>query len=109
MSHSNRSSIAAPFLAFIAGMAAWAFFGSKIREKVEDSEDWQELRTEIEDKFEQAQDKSRETYNRIVDEVTDKYARVKGISQNELSDLADDLRMHWRRIKRAWNKGGEIT
>jgi hypothetical protein len=84
------------FLAFLAGAAAWAVFGSKIREAVSENEDVKEMK-----------DSSREMYDQIVDEVTDQYARAKGISQNELKDLAHDLKSHWYRIKKAWNKGGD--
>lgn len=76
-----------PIIAFLAGMAAWAFFGPKIKEKLSEH------------------DKLKDTYDRIVDEATDKYAKAKGISQNELKDLADDLKAHWQKIKGAWQRG----
>ena len=76
-------------LAFAAGVAAWAIFGRKVKEQLDDD------------------GTVRNAYNKVVDEATDKYARLKGISHNEMSDLVDDLKMHWGRIKNAWNEGGD--
>ena len=86
MSYSYQK-VSNPLFAFLAGMAAWALFGPKIKQKLAEHDELQD------------------TYDRIVDEATDKYAKAKGISQHELKDLADDLKTHWQKIKRAWQRG----
>ena len=80
-------------IAFLAGIAVWAIFGDKIKQKVneklEEKEEW------------------KASYDKMVDDTMDKYAKIKGISKNELTDLADELKVHWKKIKIAWNKGGD--
>jgi len=80
-------------LGFLVGAIVWAMFGDKIKRKFHDKLDenphW------------------RESYDKMVDDVTENYAKAKGISQNELSDLTNDLKMHFRKIKSAWQKGGD--
>jgi hypothetical protein len=101
MGHNKNPGI--PLLAFIAGALTWALFGDKIKQKVFEMADFENLKKEVEIKFQKASDYSQETYNKIVDEVATDYGKLRGISQNELVDLMDDLKMHFRRIKRAWN------
>lgn len=100
----HRSNIfGAGLIAFIAGAAVWAIFGRKIKDRVNDSEQFQELKKQVYDKASQITDITQDKYNAVVDEVTDKYAQVKGISRNELRDLVDDLKWHFRRIKSSWD------
>jgi hypothetical protein len=91
-------------LAFLAGAAAWALFGRKVRDKVNESPQFQDLKNEVYDKASQMKDITQDQYNKLVDEVSGKYAQAKGISQNELRDLVSDLKWHWRRISSAWNE-----
>ncbi|HEX9503997.1 MAG TPA: hypothetical protein VF974_06835 [Patescibacteria group bacterium] len=92
MNNFQRSSSLNPTL-FLAGLALGAIFAPTIKRKIENSKTVNEVKDQVREKYEQ-----------IVDEVTDKYARAKGISKHELTDLVDDLKMHWGRIKQAWNE-----
>ncbi|MBI3952876.1 MAG: hypothetical protein HY336_02890 [Candidatus Doudnabacteria bacterium] len=95
--------------AFIGGIIAWAVFGDKIKARLNRSKAWHELKQEVKEEVAKAKNLTRETYNRIVDAAADKYSVARGISKNELKDLVEDLKMHWARIRDAWNKeGGDI-
>ncbi|MBX4204665.1 MAG: hypothetical protein KW788_00575 [Candidatus Doudnabacteria bacterium] len=99
----HRSNIlGAGLIAFIAGAVAWALFGRKVSDKIGQNEEFQNLKKQVYDKASQISDLTQDKYDSVVDEVTNKYAQVKGISSNELRDLADDLKWHWRRIKSSW-------
>lgn len=101
----HRSNLfGAGLIAFIAGAAAWAVFGRKVKDKIGQSEEFQDLKRQVYEKASQVTDITQEQYNGIVDEVSNKYAQAKGISQNELRDLVADLKWHWRRIRSAWNE-----
>ncbi len=91
-------------LLFLAGIALGAILAPTIKRKLDRSEKWQDVKDEVIDKYERTRDAGQSIYNQVVDEVTDKYARAKGISRNELVDLVDDLKMHWGRIRQAWNE-----
>ena len=101
--------VGAGILAFIAGAAAWAVFGKKITDEMQSNPDIKRLKKQIMNKASQIKDITQEKYDQIVQEVTDTYGKAKGISQNELADLAEDLKMHWAKIKNAWNEGGDST
>jgi hypothetical protein len=92
----------ASLFAFLAGMAAWAVFGTKAKERLNESKHFKELRNQVMDKTSEISDLTREKYDEVVDEIADKYGVAKGISKHELVDLVDDLKMHWKRIRDAW-------
>jgi hypothetical protein len=99
----HRDQSTSPLL-FLAGLAVGAFVGPMVKRKLDSSEKWQDVKDNVTDKYQRTRDAGQNIYNQMVDEVTDKYARAKGISSNELADLVDDLKMHWGRIKQAWNE-----
>jgi hypothetical protein len=80
-------------LLFLAGLVLGAIAAPIVKKKMSESNKWKNIK-----------DSGQGIYEQMVDEVTDKYARAKGISKHELVDLADDLKMHWGRIKQAWNE-----
>jgi hypothetical protein len=100
----RSNAVGASILAFLAGAAVWAIFGNKVKDKINNSPRFQEMKDQVYKKASEVQDLTREKYDQIVDEVSDKYARLQGISKHELVDLVDDLKMHWGRMKRAWNE-----
>ena len=101
MNHHNRQGNM--LLAFAAGAVAWALFGEKFKRKLAKNEELEELKSEAVRKFEYAKDYSQDAYDRVAEEVARNYGKLKGISENELVDLINDLKTHWKRIKRAWN------
>ncbi len=91
-------------LAFIAGAAVWALIGPKVKEKIQENSDFQDMKRDVMNKIRGMGDVTREKYDSVVDEVAANYGKLRGISQNELRDLAADLKFHWYRIKDAWNR-----
>jgi len=91
-------------LAFVAGAVAWALMGNKATDEVNRNPDFRSLKKRVAKKASEISDLTREKYDAIVDEVSGDYAKLKGISENELVDLVDDLKMHWSRMKDAWNE-----
>jgi uncharacterized protein YpuA (DUF1002 family) len=91
-------------LAFVGGMIAWAVFGPKIKQRLNQSHAWQELKAEIDEEVSKVRDLTEDRYHQIVDTVSDRYSRLNKISKHEISDLVDDLKKHWNKIKEAWNE-----
>ena len=78
--------------AFVAGAVAWALIGPKVKQRLNESQTWADIKAEV--KVEQ--------FNEMVDRATQKYAKLQSISQNELQELISDLKKDWQRIKSAW-------
>jgi uncharacterized membrane-anchored protein YhcB (DUF1043 family) len=93
----------AGIIAFVVGALVGTVFGRKIKDKISQNPDFQDLKKEIYDKASKISDITQDKYNEIVDEVSNKYAQARGISRNELRDLVDDLKWHWKRIKFSWD------
>ncbi len=100
----RSNTIGVSLLAFVAGAVVWSVFGNRIKRKLEDSKDFQDLKKQVMDQASQITDITKERYDQIVEEVVNNYSKVRRISQNELMDLVADLKTHWMRMKRAWNE-----
>ena len=94
--------VGAGIVAFLAGIAAWEIFGKSVKDKVSSTGQFRDIKKQVYDRASKISDLTQEKYDEIVDDVTNKYAQAKGISQNELADLVDDLKWHWKRIKSSW-------
>jgi uncharacterized protein YpuA (DUF1002 family) len=92
------------FFAFIAGALTWAFFGDKIKNRINQNQTWNELKHKVEDQARKTKDLTQSQYERIVDTTAQNYGKIKNISQHELRDLVSDLKLHWHRIRDAWSK-----
>jgi hypothetical protein len=89
-------------LAAVAAAIAGAYFlyggkdAAKNRRKVKS---WMfKAKGEILEKIENASDLTKESYEKIVDEVSNKYRALKNIQQNELSGFVDEVKSHWKNI-----------
>ncbi|MBX4187517.1 MAG: hypothetical protein KW793_00050 [Candidatus Doudnabacteria bacterium] len=100
----SGSGIGGALLGFVGGVVVWALFGDRIKQKVNQSRAYQEMKAEVMDKVSSVKEMSQTRYNQIVDEVSAVYSKAKGIRQNELNDLVSDLKFHWARIKDRWNE-----
>jgi methyl coenzyme M reductase gamma subunit len=89
---------------FLTGLTLGAILSPILKMKFYNSDRWQMAKDRIKEKYDRGVDAGQSIYEQMVDEVTDKYAKTKGISRNELTDLVDDLKMHWGRIREAWNE-----
>src|SRR6185503_21074267 len=89
-------------LAFIAGIATWALVGKRVTSELNKNPEFRDLKKQVYKKASEISDLTREKYDALVEEVSQNYAKMKGISENELVNLVDDLKMHWGKIKGAW-------
>lgn len=108
-STSNRgmagaSGLGGVLLGMVGGMVVWALFGDKIRQRVNQSRAYQDMKSEVMNRVGSVKGMTQARYNQIVDEVSGMYGKAKGIQQNELNDLVSDLKFHWARIKDRWKE-----
>jgi len=88
--------------ATLAGIAAGAyfFFGPKGKKHQNQVKSWAiKMKGEVIEKLENAKDVSEETYHHIIDTVATKYAAGKYASQEEIQELAADLKKHWKALR----------
>jgi hypothetical protein len=90
-------------LAALAASAAAGYFlygkdGAKNRKKISG---WMlKAKGEVLEKVEKLKNVTEEDYNMAITMVADKYAKVKGIDPEEVKAVTDELRKHWKSIKK---------
>jgi len=90
-------------IAALAAVAAGAYFlygkgGDKRRAKVQS---WMlKMRGDVLEKVEELKDVSKETYDQVIDEVKARYEGMKNVDMDELKDLTQELKGHWKNIKK---------
>jgi hypothetical protein len=104
MYHSHSNGVGKLLLGFVGGAIVWALFGDKIKQKANENQTFQDMKSQVMDKVERYKDLTQTKYNQVVDEISETYAKAKGISNHELRDLASDLKLHWAKIKHRWNE-----
>ena len=107
----EKMAVAGAGLATIAAAAAGAFFlygskeGAKHRKQIRG---WAlKMKGEVVEKMEQMKEVSEEKYRDVVDATTKRYQGLKNIDQSELMAMANELKGHWRNIKRQIDGGGK--
>ena len=108
-------------LAIVAATAAAGYFlygskeGAKNRAKIKG---WTlKAKGEVLEQMEKLKDVSEFEYNKVLDKVGDKYSKVKSIDTEEVKDMIDDMRKHWKNIqnqiepkaKKAAKKGTKVA
>jgi len=90
--------------AIIAATAAAGYFlygsknSAKNRQKIKG---WTlKAKGEILEKIEQLTTVKEEQYNKIIDVVARKYSKMKNIDKDEVCEIMDDLRKHWKNIQK---------
>jgi hypothetical protein len=58
------------------------------------------MKGEVLERIEKLKEVTPEVYNSIIDEVSTKYGKVKNISADEVTEIALDLKKHWKAISR---------
>ncbi len=96
--------IGAGILGFIIGAMVGVFGAPKSGEKNrKEFIDWmQKMSADLNDKVADANEMTQDKYNDMVDMVTDKYRKVKKIKETDLEDFADELKAHWKKVKKDW-------
>ncbi|HYE21958.1 MAG TPA: hypothetical protein VD998_00020 [Verrucomicrobiae bacterium] len=106
-SHTQSNPFGSTLLAFLGGMIAWALIGPKVKDRLNRSTAWHELKAEVDQEVSKAKDMTQSKYEQVVDEVSSRYAKVKSISNHELRDLVNDLKTHWYKIRAAWDRSDD--
>lgn len=85
----------------LAALAAGSYFifgpqGKKNRKAIKG---WSlKMKGEVLEKIEKLQEVTPELYNKVIDEVSSKYAKAKGVSEEEVAMLVNDMKKHWKAI-----------
>ncbi len=56
------------------------------------------MKAELLEKLEKAKDINEAVYGQVVDELTEKYKKVKGMTVEEVHDMATELKSQWRKV-----------
>jgi len=89
--------------ASLAGIAAAAyfFFGPKGKKHQQHVKAWAiKMKGDVVEKLETAKEMSEPIYLSIIDAVANEYKKGKNASQAEIDAMADDLKKHWRSIRK---------
>jgi len=100
----NNGVAAALGLGALAALSAGAYFlygtkeGAKKRVKIKG---WMlKAKGEVLEKMENLKEVNEDAYNKVVSTVMSKYEGLKNIDQGEVVSLVDDLKKHWKNIKK---------
>jgi len=99
---SNAMKLAVLGAAGIAGLAATAYFflGPKGKKNQKHAKAWAiKMKGDVIEKLEtKAHDVSESIYNEIIDSVAGDYKKEMRASNNEINELSQDLKKHWKTI-----------
>ncbi|MES3004566.1 MAG: hypothetical protein V4690_00465 [Patescibacteria group bacterium] len=83
----------------IAGIAATAYFflGPKGKKHQKYAKAWAiKMKADVIEKLEMAKDMNEVKYTQVIDEIASKYEKAKKATNEEIADLATDLKKHWK-------------
>ncbi|MEK7612427.1 MAG: hypothetical protein AAB407_03740 [Patescibacteria group bacterium] len=87
--------------ATLAGIAATAYFflGPKGKKHQKQAKAWAiKMKGEVVEKLERAREVSEPIYHQIIDTVAAKYGEEKDANRNEIRELTEDLKKHWKTL-----------
>ncbi|MCX6789479.1 MAG: hypothetical protein NTZ42_02615 [Candidatus Gribaldobacteria bacterium] len=87
--------------ASLAGLAAGAYFflGPKGKKNQKHAKAWAiKMKGDVVEKLETAREVSEPVYHQIIDSVATKYEKGMKASHEEINELAQDLKKHWKMI-----------
>ena len=87
--------------ATLAGIAAGAyfFFGPNGKKNQKNAKAWAiKMKADVIEKLEAAKEVTEPIYGNIIDVVAKKYAKGTKATQEEIDELASDLKKHWKAI-----------
>src|SRR6185503_1906392 len=85
----------------LAGLAATAYFflGPKGKKHQKNVKSWAiKMKGDVVEKLEQAKEMTEPVYHEIINTVATDYEKGMKASKEEISELADDLKKHWKTI-----------
>lgn len=81
--------------------AAYVLFGKDGKKNRKVIRGWAiKMKGEIIEKFENAKEITEPVYHQIIDDVQAKYAKLKNVDQAELISVINDIKKHWKAIKK---------
>ncbi len=85
-----------------AAAGAYFLYGTKDgAKKRKQMKGWMlKAKGEVVERMENLKELNEEVYQKVVDEVAEQYKKLPQVDPEELSALADDLRSHWKNIKK---------
>lgn len=101
--NSSGKKLAAGILAgaiagLIGGILVAPKKGKETREELKKRIEKNKFAKEVAKRLEKVGEVSKEKYNQIVDEVSDIYRRAKRVKDEDLKEIANDLKNHWPEI-----------
>ncbi len=57
------------------------------------------MKAEILEKLERAKEVNQEIYNRVIDELGEKYKKVKGMTVEDVTAIAQELKSQWKNVQ----------
>lgn len=101
--HGSHKTFIGLGIAALAAAAAGTYYlygsnkSTKNRKKVKS---WMlKMKAEVMDKIEDAKELTEEVYQNTIDAVADKYRALKDVDPDDVSELADRMRSHWKDIQ----------
>lgn len=64
---------------------------------------------ELLEQLEKAGEIGEEMYYQAVDQIAAKYSKMSGVAQNEVDDMAKELKKQWRLVARGLNKAKKLA
>lgn len=81
--------------------AAYVLFGPQGKKNRKIIRGWSvKMKGEIIEKFENAKELTEPIYHEIIDNVQAKYAKLKNVDQAELVNVANEIKKHWKTLKK---------
>lgn len=81
--------------------AAYVLFGPDGKKNRKIIRGWSvKMKGEIIEKFEKAKELTEPVYHEIIDNVQAKYAKLKDVDQAELVGVVNEIKKHWKTIKK---------
>lgn len=81
--------------------AAYVLFGPQGKKNRKIIRGWSvKMKGEIIEKFENAKELTEPIYHEIIDNVQAKYAKLKNVDQAELVNVANEIKKHWKALKK---------
>ena len=115
---SNQGSSAVKIAAIGAGIASLAattyfFLGPKGKKHLHNAKAWAiKMKGDVIEKLETAVEVSEPVYHKIIDSVASEYTKGMKATKDEISELATDLKKHWKTIsghKKAAKKSVKVV
>lgn len=81
--------------------AAYVLFGPEGKKNRKVIRGWAvKMKGEIIEKFEEAKELTEPVYHEIIDKAQAKYAKMKNVDQAELTATINEIKKHWKAIKK---------